>query len=126
MKQAAITYKLGKPVEIPLDTLSFSYYHKAVRERLLIDKKSDPFNDNDGGWQAEFLDVNQSGDDFVNYLFMAILSRYATLEELDALRQIMIDRGYGYDREDRELHRAMIVLDYISRLSELYYTRSFK
>lgn len=125
MKQAAMTYKLGKPVEIPLDTLSFSYYHKAVRERLLIDIKSDPFNDNDGGWQAEFINVNQTGDDFINYLFMSILSRNATAEELAELSQIMTDRGYGYDREDRELHRAMIVLDYISRLSELYYTKSF-
>ena len=125
MKQAAMTYKLGKPVEIPLDTLSFSYYHKAIRERLLIDKKSDPFNDNDGGWQAEFIDVNQVGDDFIHYLFMAILSRHATSAELEALRQIMTDRGYGYDREEKELHRAMIVMDYISRLSELYYTKSF-
>jgi hypothetical protein len=126
MKQAAMTYKLGKPVEIPLDTLSFSYYHKAIRERILIDKKSDPFNDNDGGWQAGLIDVNQFGDDFVNYLFMAVLSRQATRQEIDELRQIMIDRGYDYDREERELHRAMIVLDYISRLSELYYTKSFK
>jgi len=125
MKQAAMTYKLGKPVAIPLDTLSFSYYHKAIRERLLIDKKSDPFNDNDGGWQAEFINVNQTGDDFINYLFMSILSRNASSEELDELRQIMFDRGYGYDQEDKELHRAMIVLDYISRLSELYYTKSF-
>jgi hypothetical protein len=125
MKQAAMTYKLGKPVQIPLDTLSFSYYHKAVRERLLIDKKSDPFNDNDGGWQAEFIDVNQTGDDFIHYLFMSVLSRNAASEELEELRQIIFDRGYGYDREDKDLHRAMIVLDYISRLSELYYTKSF-
>ncbi len=125
MKQAAMTYKLGKPVAIPLDTLSFSYYHKAVRERLLIDKKSDPFNDNDGGWQAEFIDINLEGDDFINYLFLAILSRNATTEELAELSQIMTDRGYGYDKEGKEMHRAMIVMDYISRLSELYYTKSF-
>ncbi len=125
MKQAAMTYKLGKPVAIPLDTLSFSYYHKAVRERLLIDKKSDPFNDNDGGWQAEFIDINLAGDDFINYLFLAILSRNATTEELAELSQIMTDRGYGYDKEGKEMHRAMIVMDYISRLSELYYTKSF-
>ena len=48
-----------------------------------------------------------------------------TTEELAELGQIMTDRGYGYEREGRELHRAMIVLDYISRLSELYYTKSF-
>ena len=124
MKQAAMTYKLGKPVEIPLDTLSFSYYHKAVRERLLIDKKSDPFNDNDGGWQAEFIEVPLTEDDFINHIFSSILSRNATEEELAKLVQILTDRGYGYDREEKELHRAMVVMDYISRLSELYYMKS--
>ena len=119
-----MTYKLGKPVAIPLDTLSFSYYHKAIRERLLLDRKNDPFNDHDGGWQVEFIEVDEDGDDYIDYLFMAILSRHATPEELAELVQIMEDRGYGYDRKGREMHRAMIVLDYISRLPELYYMQA--
>jgi len=46
MKQASMTYKLGRQTDIPLDTLSFAYYHKAVREKLLIDRKGNPNNDN--------------------------------------------------------------------------------
>jgi hypothetical protein len=124
MKQASLTYKLGKPVEIPLDTLSFSYYHKAVREKLLIDKKGDEFNDDDGGWQAEFIEVDVDGDAFINYLFLSVVSRYAVQEELDELNAIIASRGY--DKEGKDLNKAMIVLDYLSRLSELYYTTSFK
>jgi hypothetical protein len=44
MKQAPMKYKLGKPVAVPLDTLSFSYYHKSIRQKLLLDIKSDEFN----------------------------------------------------------------------------------
>ncbi len=124
MKQAAMTYKLGKPVAIPLDTLSFSYYHKAIRERLLLDRKSNPDNDYDGGWQVEFIEVDDDGDDYIDYLFMAILSRHAKPEELVELVQIMEDRGYGYNRKGKEMHRAMIVLDYISRLPELYFMQA--
>ncbi|MGD9261293.1 MAG: hypothetical protein PVG44_12665, partial [Desulfobacterales bacterium] len=111
-------------VEIPLDTLSFSYYHKAVREKLLIDKKGDEFNDDDGGWQAEFIEVDVDGDAFINYLFLSVVSRYAVQEELDELNAIIASRGY--DKEGKDLNKAMIVLDYLSRLSELYYTTSFK
>jgi len=122
MRQAALIYKLGKPREVPLDTLSFSYYHKAVREKLLIDRKSNPTNNNDGGWQNEFVEVDLMGNDFIHYLFLSVVSRTATQEELDELNTIIASRGY--DKEGKEQNRAMIVLDYLSRLPELYYTTS--
>jgi len=119
MRQASMTYKLGRPLQIPLDTLSFSYYHKLVREKLLIDRKTDDFNDYDGGWEAAFIDVELSGDDFIHYLFLSVLSRKASQTELEALNQVIELRGYN--REEKKMHRAMIVMDYFSRLSELYY-----
>jgi hypothetical protein len=119
MKQAPLTYKLGKSVAVPLDTLSFSYYHKLIREKLLIDRKTDEFNDNDGGWQVNFVDVNFEEDDFIDYLFLAVLSRKARQEELDELSQIIAARNY--DDPKKRMQQAMIVLDYFSRLSELYY-----
>jgi hypothetical protein len=57
MKQAAFMYKLGQPVAVPLDTLSFSYVHKLIREEVCIDREGNPLNDNDGGWRPEFIDV---------------------------------------------------------------------
>jgi hypothetical protein len=123
MNQAAMTYKLGKPREVPLDTLSFSYYHKSIREQLMLDRKSDSFNNDDGGWQAEFIDVIMEQDDFIDYLFLSILSRTAYQNELDELNAVIAERYY--DRPEKKMEQAMIVLDYLSRLSELYYTPSF-
>jgi len=124
MKQAAMTYKLGRPADIPLDTLSFAFYHKAVREKLLIDRKGNPDNDNDGGWQESLLDVNLMQDDFIDYLFLTVLSRNASEREFTELDAIIAERGFN--RIDRKMQQAMIVLDYISRLSELYHTRPFE
>lgn len=124
MKQAALTYKLGRPSGIPLDTLSFAFYHKAVREELLINRKGNRDNDNDGGWQDSLIDVNLTQDDFIDYLFLTVLSRNATERELTELNAIIAERGF--DRIDRKMQQAMIVLDYISRLSELYHTRPFE
>lgn len=119
IKQAALTYKLGRPAEVPLDTLSFSYFHKAVRERLLLDRRSDEFNENDGGWQVDFIQVGLEGDAFIKYLFLSIISRWPTEIELMTLRQIFEDRHFT--TEDHAVYQAMIVLDYLSRISETYY-----
>ncbi len=119
MRQAALTYKLGRSADVPLDTLSFSYFHKSIRERLLLDRRSDPLNENDGGWQDEFIDVGLEIDDFIKYLFVDIISRLPTDVELTTLSQIIADRRYTEERH--AVHRATIVMDYLSRLSETYY-----
>ena len=121
MKQASMTYKLGRQRTVPLDTLSFAFYHKAVREKLLVDRKGNPDNDDDGGWQESLLDVDLVQDDFIDYLFLAVVSRKAGEQELNELNAIIADRGFN--RNDRRMQQAMIVLDYLSRLSELYFTR---
>ncbi len=124
MKQASMVYKLGRQRSVPLDTLSFAFYHKAVRERLLVDRKGNPENSSDGGWQESFIDVDLIQDDFIDYLFLAVVSRKAGEQELNELNAIIADRGFN--RNDRKMQQAMIVLDYLSRLSELYFTRPFE
>jgi hypothetical protein len=119
MKQAALTYKLGRPAEVPLDTLSFSYSHKAIREALLLDRRRDEFDANDGGWQAGFIEIGLEGDDFIKYLFLSIISRWPTSVELSTLSDIFNDRDYA--SEDHALYQALITMDYLSRLSETYY-----
>lgn len=124
MKQAAMIYKLGRQTSVPLDTLSFAFYHKAVREKLLVDRKGNPDNDNDGGWQDSFINVSLTQDEFIDYLFLTVLSRNASEQELDELNAVIVDRGFN--RDDRKMQQTMIVLDYLSRLSELYHTRPFE
>jgi hypothetical protein len=55
---------------------------------------------------------------------MAVLSRKATDEELSTINTVF--EKHGYDRDDRKKQQARIVLDYLSRLSELYYTQPFE
>jgi len=124
MHQAAFTYKLGRFPGVPLDTLSFSYFHKAMREKLLLDRRSDPSNIYDGGWQMSFIEADVPEDDFVDFLFLSVISRLPTDAEASTIDQIFEDRGYT--RPDQRKYRAYIVLDYLSRLSETYYLNAWE
>jgi len=117
MNQPAMTLKLGRFMGQPLDSLSFAYYHKAVRERL--------FTKTNGGWGAWGAEFRRKGDlfsleEYVHFLFLSTLSRKATQEELDVLVQLFVDTENETDRNDQ----AIIVFDYISRLPELYYFKA--
>ena len=125
MKQSPFTYKLGRYPVPPLDYLSFAYYHKAVRELLLIERYTNDFDPYDLGWTGEFIDNMLSGDDFIHYIFLATLGRKATQKELNTLNQIYDNLGYD-DSFTYKDEKALIALDYISRLPELYLFTSIK
>lgn len=122
MKQPNMSLKLGRFAQQPLDSLSFAYYHQAIRERLLLDRKTNAFSTTDAGWQTEFLQQADflSGDDFVNYLFVAVLGRKASTDELATLNAQFTAMGFDQDK----LAQTMITLDYFSRLVELYYMKA--
>ena len=123
MKQAALTYKLGRQTRIPLDTLSFAYSHKALRENMMI-KYRYKEKASVGGWPPSLFEVELTGNDYIDYLFLAILSRKASAMEMDEINQVF--ENLGYNRDSRKYQQTMIVLDYLSRLSELYYTQPFE
>jgi hypothetical protein len=122
MKQAIMAYKLGRK-EVPLDSLSFAYYHKSLREDILINQSG---NSEDRGWPTTFVnDVNLFGEDLITYLFLSTLSRKPDAQELASLKEV-IQARYPSTSDFNRISRtaiAMIVLDYCSRLSELYYMR---
>jgi len=122
MGQAPLTYKLGRFPEIPQDAIGFGYYHKAVREQLLIDQKTNSLNPDDGGWKSNLIDVRLTGDDFINYLFLSVVSRQATAEELSGLNALIVEKK----NQDKKPEKAMLVLDYLSRLSETYNFKATK
>ncbi len=110
MHQATMKYKLGKLKRVPLDTLSFAYYNKFIREQVLLRRsnpeKTDDFSAWDRqGWSDDFiandnfnLDSNNditSLNTFVNYLFKATIAREATNEELKLFRDHMIESRDG-------------------------------
>ncbi len=121
MKQPPFAEKLGRSPIPPLDALSFAYYHKGLREQLMIDRVTDEFNENDFGWREEFIDVPFAEDDFIHYVFVSVLGRKATEKELSVLNQVFEKTNL---KDSDKWKKTMIILDYISRLTEFYSFRS--
>ncbi len=112
MHQATMKYKLGKLERVPLDTLSFAYYHKYIREYVLM-KRSEPryIDDHNSwghfGWQDSYIsfdnfDYNESNDtqslaSFVNYLFESTVARKATSAEQALFKNHIIEQKNGED-----------------------------
>ncbi len=115
MHQAAMKYKLGKIERVPLDTLSFAYYHKYIRMSVLLKHADATQIDHDSwnysGWQDSFVDFDKftydSRDDvaslkgLVNYLFETILGRDAKDDEQQFFKNHMIEQ-----RDGKELFKS--------------------
>lgn len=109
MNQAAFRLKLGRWADPAKDSLSFAYYHKSVRENLFLT------TGNTTGWNDSSLFGNArllSTKEFINYLFLATLSRKPTSYEMETLEPLASSSQHN---------TALLVLDYIARLPELYY-----
>ncbi len=144
MHQATMKYKLGKLDRVPLDTLSFINYHKYIRERVMIRRanpdKSNNYKDWDSfGFGASFIgddrfslnsaDPKASLDSFVRYLFISTISREPTPQEVALFEGHMLEQkedgleyasGLNLVKTSGRTDAAILILDYISRLSELY------
>ena len=102
--QSSMKYKLGKLERVPLDTLSFAYYHRYIRDYIL-GKKADP-NETDHnswkyfGWQDSFMSMDKFKYDetdhikslrsLVNYLFNVVVARDAFEDEQKLFKERMI------------------------------------
>jgi hypothetical protein len=155
MHQASMKYKLGKLKRVPLDTLSFASYHKMFREQVLLrrtnpDAQSDYDNWGRQGWSDSFLDnsnftYNDEDDEgslesLINYLFRTLIAREASTTELAMFKNHMLELDEGENvllyqfnmfssRDDRDRFKrniAFVVLEYISRVDDLYMQREVK
>ncbi|WP_300364729.1 hypothetical protein [Hydrogenimonas sp.] len=115
MHQSTMRYKLGRKVEVPLDSQSFAWFHKTIRDNIMINYTKDlSFESSDDGWPLKELFENMpqslfSATEFdlnsrkiidrdewnanerlraeyiVNHLFVPIAGREANSEELEFL-----------------------------------------
>ena len=156
MHQASMKYKLGKIKRVPLDSLSFAYYHKFVRQEVLLRySRPDKIDAYDAwgrqGWSLDFVkfsnfafdenNIEQSLENFINYIFKATISREATASEMALFKNHILyeennekhfhwafdmfatyndPERQAQEREKRKGNIASLVLDYISRLEETY------
>jgi len=109
MHQASMKYKLGKIERVPQDTLSFAYYHKYIREEVLLRRSNPDYINNytwsRQGWSESFTyfdnfdhnsnDKISSLDAFINYIFQSMVYRNASNEELKIFRDHMLYKEDG-------------------------------
>ncbi|CAA6822526.1 MAG: Unknown protein [uncultured Sulfurovum sp.] len=128
MHQSPLSYKLGRDNSVPVDTLSFAYYYYFLRQYVMTDTQSNVLNEWDGGWKLEFIDKSIANTStvkgLINHVFLSVVAREATQEELLLLSNYAINEARGtYDDmntyNDRE-GVTQIVMEYLSRLTEIY------
>jgi len=119
--QEPMSYKLGRPISVPVDTLSFAYFHGLIRNSLMIKQ---PLNEFDSGWQNSFYEdpeVDQlSTTQFIDYVFITAIARKPDTAE----RETLLDIIQSIRKNDSKLAQSRLILDYLSRLPELYYMDS--
>ncbi len=144
MHQATMKYKLGKLERVPLDTLSFINYHKFIRERVMIKRANPDKPNNYKDWDASGFRTSYIGENrfslnlsdpkaslhsLVRYLFISTISREPTAQELVLFDGHMLQQkadgleyasGLNLVKTSGRTDAAIMILDYISRLSELY------
>ena len=144
MHQSAMKYKLGKLDRVPMDTLSFINYHKFIRENLMIRHANPKKVDNYKSWDSYgFTDVFIAEDRFslnendpkgsldtlIDYLFTVTVSRKPIAKEITLFETHMLQQdngtlvfspGFNLTKSSDRTNAAILILDYISRLAELY------
>ena len=118
MHQASMKYKLGRLKRVPLDTLSFAFYHKYIRLYMLLQhanpKQLDKDSWNYQGWQDSFISLDKfsydSSDDvaslksFINYIFQSTIARDASDDEFKFFKNHMIEHRDGKELFKREFN----------------------
>jgi len=111
MYQPALSLKLGRFPVVPLDALGGSYLHRSIRDVVMLDGTTMTINDNRNSMAI---------DDFISYLFISVIARYPNQDELDTLKYVINKAGLSTNLDGK----TRLVLDYLSRLPELYYFKT--
>ncbi|WP_201353332.1 hypothetical protein [Hydrogenimonas urashimensis] len=123
MHQSTMRYKLGRKVEVPLDSQSFAWFHKTIRENVMTNyERNASLQNSDDGWPyyelfenlpADLISPTELGEDgrrlhewapnerrragyIVDSLFLSIAGRKAAEEERNFLIDL-IDDEKDYD-----------------------------
>ena len=117
--QYAFTYKLGRPDEGVSDTDSVIRLHQYIRSTIFLNRRG-------GGWDVSRLRDERYKEaetvaDLLNIMFLDIVGRKATEDEMDELTSIIEDAGVSDVSNSWNRFAVMLMtFDYFSRLSEIY------
>lgn len=132
MKQPNMLLKLGRWKDQPLDSYSFSVYHKAIRDDLMTLSRA---SETGSGWGPELVAGGKilNTESYVDYLFLTATGRKATADEKLLFAGSKADPNNPvaglFDTlkitTDRRA-QANVVFDYISRLAEIYFVNAIQ
>ncbi|RLA69778.1 MAG: hypothetical protein DRG24_07955, partial [Epsilonproteobacteria bacterium] len=124
MHQSTMRYKLGRKEEVPLDSQSFAWFHKTIRENVMTNyENNSSLESRDDGWPrkelfetlpAELFSGNEidsrgrklhewytnerlRSEYIVNMLFISITGRYAKSDEMEFLLNLIDYEKYYSD-----------------------------
>ncbi len=127
MHQSTMRYKLGRKVEVPLDSQSFAWFHKTIRESVMVNYETNAsLESSDDGWsltemfenlpadliQPEELDERGRRQNLwyanerrraayiIDRLFMTVVGRHPSDEEKNFLTDMIDDQKYNADTFD--------------------------
>jgi|GEM_PF-5904342 len=118
--QPPMFYKLGRGLENPSDTLSFAQLTKTIREVMFLDQKTNMFSDWDAGWGSELITALNfsSSETLIKELILFLTGREARDDEVATLSKVLLN--FDLKSNDHKGKAVMVILDYISRLTEIY------
>lgn len=137
----SMSLKIGRTQDVPTDALSFANYHKALRERVLMERDAYQHNllyENINNSQTVAANFQQmTPDGFLDFIFLTSLQRRTTADEKTDLINLFSPVSGGLSwlqnnaqtntlviRADRYDDIMLVTLDYISRLPEFYYFKT--
>ena len=189
MGWSTMSFKLGRVTRVPMDSLSFGNYHKAIRETLLLDQNrwrislgleaprapspepvkpiavdasardraayeadvqayQEQVNALQGDERRQYaqdleayeekaahykLIDDMNTEQLIDYLFLTVIQRRATVLERNELSDVFSAEGYldpefnnMFARSGKQDDIACITFDYLSRLPEAYYLPSLR
>ena len=127
MHQSTMRYKLGRKVEVPMDSQSFAWFHKTIRENVMTNyERNASLESSDDGWPyyelfgelpADLISPTELGKDgrrlhewapnerrraeyIVDALFVSIAGRHAADEERNFLVDLIDDEKHYSDTFD--------------------------
>ncbi|WP_353662718.1 hypothetical protein [Hydrogenimonas sp. SS33] len=127
MHQATMRYKLGRKTQVPLDSQSFAWFHKTIRERLMLNYETNAsLESGDDGWplydlvgeipselispdelddrhrrqESWYVNERRRSDYIAGRLFLPIAGRLPNSEEKRAIADLIDDEKYDADTFD--------------------------
>ena len=121
-KQAQFKYKLGRNPKPPTDSYSLTVINKFLRENI-FQRPCWKSIDNCSGFEPTIFLNKYDSEKWLKNVFLSLINREPNTDEIDRLTDIFTKNNINCNKQYCNLRRTLIVLQYISDLTETYHFR---